>query len=363
MFQPTTAVSNWNDVPDEIMEKVGGFIVRRQDLAHPRLVCKYWARYLPLGAIRLTDASVRGTGPSGWGSRLLCNIKSLAWEDPSSDAFGDAPPAHLKSLKFRSSDNYPLLNDAVFSYIIPNLESLDTSFNNLPVGVIHKFSVIYPRLETMDISWCKIYSLANVSKISSLTSLKASGNNLNDAGVQRLCRLPSLTILDISENNNFTMEFNVSNLPEGLTFLDLSSNPITDAGVRALDRMLRLRTLNLMFTYVTKDCVTSFPTSLTSLDLCGTEVDDDSLVAMGRLTLLETLNVSETAMCFEHEVNLPRLKTLKARNCSIVKGNSFAGMPSLKSLDLRVPVHFDYAALYVVSMKKGLEFLDIDGWD
>lgn len=334
--------SCWNEAPTEVLEAIGGFISERGDLSNPRLACKSWAASLPVGAKRVTDASVRGAGPAGWGSRLLSHVTRLTWCSPPSDpcVFSDAPMARLRHIRIVDSRGLA----GLFGSVAPRLESLDLGSTTQPRGIA-SFAESSPLLASLDIPSWDVTDLREVASVSSLTSLNVfrelarmprlavldlSDTNITDAGVLALARLTSLN-LACTRITDACGE----SLGAGITSLDLSQNYDNIGPFLSLTRLTSLATLRLSDTSVTDDVAAGLPASLTSLDISETYITDGCFAEMAHLTLLETLDVSHCDIIFTSEVDLPRLSKLKATSCIIRRsGAAFAGMPRLTSLDI-----------------------------
>ena len=104
---------------------------------------------------------------------------------------------------------------------VDKLKSLDISNNNLktlPLTVVQ-----LPKLKTLIISKCQLASVPDMNQLSSLSSLNASHNVLQNDGLRQLP--VSLTKLDLSFNGFVTFPMDLFNLVN-LTELNLSNNSI-----------------------------------------------------------------------------------------------------------------------------------------
>lgn len=193
-------MSDWSHLPDEVMDRVGMYM-SNTDVGRSRLACKSWAASVTSGAKEVT---VRGPAPRAVG-RMFSRLESLIWDDASHTALAES--------------------------ILEGLLSFNIVCSN-PARVIGEIGGVFRCLQSLEISpyvQDEVRDISTIARISSLTRLNLSHNDISDAN--GLEALGSLTELDLSHNSC-----------------------LNNAGVSAFARMSALKMIRLHHTRVPIAC-------------------------------------------------------------------------------------------------------------
>jgi hypothetical protein len=150
--------------------------------------------------------------------------------------------------------------------------------------------------------------LAQISVFRSLNDLAPINTNLDDAGLQKLASLASLTRLGVW-NTQITRDGLLHIRPlTNLWYLSVAGNKcITDEGLAHLFTLKKLSRLDLSWTDITDEGMSYLAElpSLAILSVAHTNLTDQALVDLQRIKLLKTLDVSETKVT---EAGIDKLK-------------------------------------------------------
>jgi len=204
----------------------------------------------------------------------------------------------------------------------------------------------FPMLQELSLN--SVTTISNLSKLSHLTQLDLSFNEITDAELSHIVSLRSLTQLDLSFNDLITDAgvvhlvglralrqvslscnritntglVHLAGLP-ALTQLDVENNPITDEGLQHLDGFIRLQKLNLNGTNITNAGLVPVG-NLIQLEQLYLELIDLTNEGLGHLANLHLLTVLDivdnpriTDEGLAHLINLKKLKILKTQGTQI----------------------------------------------
>ncbi|KAK2980990.1 hypothetical protein RJ640_023316 [Escallonia rubra] len=247
----------------------------------------------------------------------------------------------LSSISLQNTGLHGILPDKAFQ--LPNLHTLDLSFNEDLTGILPKTNMSSP-LRWLDLSTTSLLGELpdSIGHLKSLNHLQLTGCNFSASIPYSMGNLTLITFLDLSENSfSGNLPSSLSNLKQ-LTQLDLSFNHNLEGQIPDVFANLR---------------------QLTSLSLRGNNFIGPFPSSVANLTRLEVLDMSSNSLSGPLPSNilqLPNLSTLYLSNNSL-NGTIppwLFSLPSLVQLNLSSnqltgPLHeFQHKSLEFIDLSK-----------
>eukprot|EP01102_Stenamoeba_stenopodia_P014604 TRINITY_DN4873_c0_g3_i1.p1 TRINITY_DN4873_c0_g3~~TRINITY_DN4873_c0_g3_i1.p1 ORF type:complete len:460 (-),score=114.81 TRINITY_DN4873_c0_g3_i1:1024-2403(-) len=244
----------------------------------------------------------------------ISNLHSLTYLDLSGTAL-------LFSLQ-TIADNLPKLrtlivkatklNDAGFAHIVKlqDLLELNASFTMITTASIAPLTTL-KHLQYLDLSInAKIDESISpdIEGLTSLTTLKLSSTEVNNAALQSIANLTSLTSLDLSRTFIETAGARHLSQLTNLSDLQMAYTVIDDNAIQAL-KYLKLDSLNIACCrFITDEAMRDLSemTTLRSLYVGGSGITNQTVPHLLRLTNLRSLELWETRVTYDVLVEITR---------------------------------------------------------
>ena len=157
-----------------------------------------------------------------------------------------------------------------------------------------------PALEKLDVSGTRITDAAlnNIKRLAALKTLDVSQTKISDAGLEHLRGLPCLESLELDDDAVTDAGLRRVGGLTKLRMLCIGGTPVTDAGLQALERLTELECLDITHTKV-GDAGLAHLKGLVKLEwLClgGTRVTDEGLMHVKVLSKLKQLELYSTCV-------------------------------------------------------------------
>ncbi|KAG5482060.1 hypothetical protein LSCM1_05776 [Leishmania martiniquensis] len=177
-----------------------------------------------------------------------------------------------------------------------------------------------------------------------LRVLNLKGSTISSEGLRGLADIPTLKSVCVSHMRCLTTlvplvtpTARANGRPCGIEEIDAQFSPLTNEGIWGLERLRRLRRLDLGMTPISDVTCLAASHSLHDLHLTGTRVDSPGLAGLERLPTLVLLNVARTKVTSLKQIAKSRsIQTLIAYSCHIADDGliGVGEMPRLSTLDV-----------------------------
>ncbi|KAK7194960.1 hypothetical protein NESM_000418500 [Novymonas esmeraldas] len=203
----------------------------------------------------------------------------------------------------------------------------------------------YLKEEDLNLSMSTFNSVGpTLAQSLTLRVLNLKGSTIASEGLRGLADIPTLRSICVSHMRNLTTlvplvtpTARAGGRPCGIEEIDAQFSSVSNEGIWGLERLRRLRRLDLGMTTVSDVTCLAASHSINDLYLTGTRVDSPGLAGLERLPTLALLNVARTKVTSLRQLARSRsIQTLIAYSCQVTD-DGFIGvgeMPRLSTLDV-----------------------------
>jgi tRNA A-37 threonylcarbamoyl transferase component Bud32/Leucine-rich repeat (LRR) protein len=244
---------------------------------------------------------------------------------------------HLEELYLRRTG----ITDAGLKYIskLPSLRQLYLTYTKVDDAGMEEIGKL-DSMQALSLSRTGVGD-PGISKLRNLKDLRwlhVVGNNVSDASADVLAGFPKLENLNISRTRMSGRSFD--KLPPSLVRLIAFFIKLDDAGVQALEKLPKLKTLDLTGNPITDGCVDSLAklAKLESLRIGRTKIGAAGLARIGGFTQLENLAANDLTITDQSVSALSRLNNLRSLDLSgcPIGDKGIAALQSLPLSDLNL---------------------------
>ncbi len=127
-------------------------------------------------------------------------------------------------------------------------------------------------------------------------SFSGNANAISSSDLEQLSKLPSIEVLDLSNNNLSDIDVIKLLTSKSLIELTLANNNIGDIAIQLLTKIKKLESINISNTRISSPGLQNLfeLTNLRNLDVSKTRIDDTGLLNISKCTNLKNINVSHT---------------------------------------------------------------------
>ncbi|CBZ33118.1 hypothetical protein, conserved [Leishmania donovani] len=223
----------------------------------------------------------------------------------------------------------------------------------------------YLKEEDLNLSMSTFTSIGSILAQSlTLRVLNLKGSTIPSEGLRGLADIPTLKLICVSHMRCLTTLVPLvtpttrsNGRPCGIEEIDAQFSPLENEGVWGLEKLRRLRRLDLGMTPISDVTCLSASRSLNDLYLNGTRVDSQGLAGLERVSTLTLLNVARTKVTSLKQIAKSRsIQTLIAYSCHITDDGllGVSEMPRLNTLDVSTT---KVANLSVLQKSRSLKWL------
>lgn len=203
----------------------------------------------------------------------------------------------------------------------------------------------YLKEEDLNLSMSTFSSIGSILAQSlTLRVLNLKGSTIPSEGLRGLADIPTLKLICVSHMRCLTTlaplvtpTVRSNGRPCGIEEIDAQFSPLENEGVWGLEKLRRLRRLDLGMTPISDVTCLAASHSLNDLYLNGTRVDSQGLAGLERVSTLTLLNVARTKVTSLTQIAKSRsIQTLIAYSCHITDDGllGVSEMPQLSTLDV-----------------------------
>ncbi|CAG9572174.1 conserved hypothetical protein [Leishmania major strain Friedlin] len=203
----------------------------------------------------------------------------------------------------------------------------------------------YLKEEDLNLSMSTFTNIGSILAQSlALRVLNLKGSTIPSEGLRGLADIPTLKLVCVSHMRCLTTlvplvtpTLRSNGRPCGIEEIDAQFSPLENEGVWGLEKLRRLRRLDLGMTPISDVTCLAASQSLNDLYLNGTRVDSQGLAGLERVSTLTLLNVARTKVTSLKQIAKSRsIQTLIAYSCHITDAGllGVGEMPRLRTLDV-----------------------------